>query len=107
MREAQQFAKWVKQLLTSAFFPILAVGLFALGGCGSSSVSAPAVIPSIAAPAPGTIPSTIAEGKVSHIVVIVQENRSFDNLFYGYPGADSATSGRTSRGRASRCMRFR
>jgi len=30
--------------------------------------------------------------------VIVQENRSFDNLFRGYPGADSASSGRTSGG---------
>jgi phospholipase C len=26
-------------------------------------------------------------------VIIVQENRSFDNLFSGYPGADSATTG--------------
>jgi phospholipase C len=30
---------------------------------------------------------------IKHIVVIVQENRSFDNLFYGFPGADTATSG--------------
>jgi phospholipase C len=28
--------------------------------------------------------------KVQHIVVIVQENRSFDNMFNGYPGADTA-----------------
>ena len=30
---------------------------------------------------------------IRHIVVIVQENRSFDNLFSGFPGADSATTG--------------
>ena len=30
---------------------------------------------------------------IQHIVVIVQENRSFDNLFSGFPGADSATTG--------------
>lgn len=30
---------------------------------------------------------------IKHIVIVVQENRSFDNLFQGYPGADSAASG--------------
>jgi len=31
--------------------------------------------------------------KVKHIVVIMQENRSFDNLFHGFPGADTVESG--------------
>jgi phospholipase C len=30
---------------------------------------------------------------IQHIVVIVQENRSFNNLFYGFPGADTAKYG--------------
>lgn len=30
---------------------------------------------------------------ILHVVVIVQENRSFDNLFATFPGADGATSG--------------
>ena len=30
---------------------------------------------------------------IQHIVVIMQENRSFNNLFMGFPGADTATSG--------------
>jgi phospholipase C len=30
---------------------------------------------------------------IQHVVVIVQENRSFDNLFGSFPGADGATSG--------------
>ena len=30
---------------------------------------------------------------IKHIVIIYQENRSFDNFFYGFPGADSATTG--------------
>ncbi|MGA8533971.1 MAG: alkaline phosphatase family protein [Candidatus Tumulicola sp.] len=30
---------------------------------------------------------------IQHVVVIMQENRSFDNLFHGFPGADTATSG--------------
>ena len=37
-------------------------------------------------------------GKISHVVYIVQENRSFDNLFQGYPNADTVSSGKNSRG---------
>jgi phospholipase C len=34
-----------------------------------------------------------ARSKIRHVVIIVQENRSFDNLFHGYPGADTASFG--------------
>ncbi len=37
-------------------------------------------------------------GKIKHVVYIVQENRSFDNLFQGYPGADTVSSGKNSKG---------
>ncbi len=37
-------------------------------------------------------------GKIKHVVWIVQENRSFDNLFQGYPGADTVSSGKGSKG---------
>jgi phospholipase C len=37
-------------------------------------------------------------GKIEHIVYIVQENRSFDNLFQGYPGADTVSEGKNSKG---------
>ena len=37
-------------------------------------------------------------GKITHVVFIVQENRSFDNLFHGYPGADTVSSGKNSQG---------
>jgi len=36
---------------------------------------------------------------IDHIIVLVQENRSFDNLFATFPGADGATSGKTHDGR--------
>jgi phospholipase C len=32
--------------------------------------------------------------KIQHVVFIVQENRSFNNLFYDYPGADTAKTGK-------------
>jgi phospholipase C len=38
-------------------------------------------------------------GKIKHIVYIVQENRSFNNMFYGYPGAYTVTEGKDSMGR--------
>jgi phospholipase C len=47
-------------------------------------------------PSPAVPQSTvtpIAGSPIQHIVVIMQENRSFDNLFNGYPGADTAQSG--------------
>jgi phospholipase C len=37
-------------------------------------------------------------GKIEHIVFIVKENRSFDNYFGTFPGAEGATSGAISTG---------
>jgi phospholipase C len=68
--------------------------LLALAACsaGSPAASLPAgrmLLPSL----------TSGAGKIEHVVYIVQENRSFDDLFYGYPGADTVTRGRDSKGR--------
>jgi phospholipase C len=35
---------------------------------------------------------------IQHVVVIIQENRTFDNLFNGYPGANTVTQGLDSAG---------
>ena len=40
---------------------------------------------------PNQIPT--ASSTIKHIVIIMQENRSFDNLFNGFPGADTVASG--------------
>jgi phospholipase C len=37
-------------------------------------------------------------GKITHVVYVIQENRSFDNLFQGYPGADTVSEGMNSSG---------
>jgi phospholipase C len=37
-------------------------------------------------------------GKIRHVVIIFQENRTPDNLFHGLRGADTARSGKNSRG---------
>ena len=44
--------------------------------------------------------ATGSDPKIQHIVVIVQENRSTDNLFHGFPNADIADSGVNSTGEA-------
>ena len=48
----------------------------------------------------GSIGSTLAPSSggaqadpIQHVVILVQENRSFDNLFAGFPGADTALQG--------------
>ncbi len=35
----------------------------------------------------------ITNTPIQHVVIIIQENRSFDNLFNGYPGANTVQSG--------------
>lgn len=36
---------------------------------------------------------TQAPGKIAHVVILIQENRTFDNLFNGFPGSDTVTEG--------------
>ncbi|HKE37101.1 MAG TPA: alkaline phosphatase family protein, partial [Candidatus Baltobacteraceae bacterium] len=66
--------------------------LAALAGCGGSPnvpvapVAAPQLQRSTASP-------------IEHIVILIQENRSFDNLFATYPGADGAKNAKMSTGR--------
>lgn len=45
-------------------------------------------------------PPTPAPAKIEHVVIIVQENRSFNNLFMGYPGAHTVDRGFDSDGRS-------
>jgi phospholipase C len=56
------------------------VTLMLLTACGGSSAG------------PGPTPTTVADAsgihKIQHVVVIMQENRSFDQYFGTYPGAD-------------------
>jgi phospholipase C len=39
-----------------------------------------------------------AASPIQHVVIVIQENRSFDNLFAGFPGADTVSSGVNSLG---------
>ncbi|HEY1866773.1 MAG TPA: alkaline phosphatase family protein, partial [Candidatus Cybelea sp.] len=67
----------------------------AASGCGGIQSSLPSMQQSNALRAL----NETGAGKISHIVYIVQENRSFNNMFMGYPGAHTVTTGRTSSGK--------
>ena len=47
----------------------------------------------------GTHFSDSARDHIKHVVIIIQENRSFDNLFHNFPGADTAEYGYVHDGR--------
>ncbi|HEY1654231.1 MAG TPA: alkaline phosphatase family protein [Candidatus Tumulicola sp.] len=57
-------------------------------GCGSSALQGAAN---------ALVPHGIVRGHsaspIQHVIVIMQENRSFDNFFYDFPGANGASSG--------------
>jgi phospholipase C len=36
---------------------------------------------------------------IQHVVIITQENRTFDYMFQGYPGANTASTGKNSKGK--------
>ncbi len=83
--------------------PIRAVAILvatlALGACAQARTSWPvdsALVPVVPAAA---FRLRQLHGKIQHVVIIVQENRSFDDLFQGYPGADTVASGKDSKGR--------
>lgn len=75
-------------------FALTAIGLAAGCSGGGGQAYAPAQFADLA--------PVIPDGSalhIKHVIVIVQENRSFDNLFGTFPHADGATSGKTHDGR--------
>ncbi len=67
-------------------------GILLAAACTSGSVGRP-VPPSSASATPSTSPSApaVVAGdihKIKHVIVIMQENRSFDTYFGTFPGAD-------------------
>ncbi|HEY1975686.1 MAG TPA: alkaline phosphatase family protein [Candidatus Baltobacteraceae bacterium] len=62
--------------------------LAALAGCGGSSGMPLPPHPN------ATHVNRSTASPIQHVVILIQENRSFDNLFATYPGADGATHGK-------------
>lgn len=51
----------------------------------------PVVMPALASPVTGS--------KIQHVIVVIQENRTMDNMFNGFPNADTVLQGADSRGK--------
>ena len=79
---------------TTTILPPAAVALL-LCACSAGGVSS---VPQGAASLVRGIHRNASSSKIQHIVIIVQENRSFNNLFYGFPGAKTAKSGYDTNG---------
>jgi len=72
--------------------PLAVATLLVLAGCS------PAALPYMHSSVALQALDATGAGKIKHVVFIVQENRSFDNMFQGYPGADTVSSGKNSKG---------
>jgi phospholipase C len=70
----------------SLAFAAATLALTACGGAGDSSITG-------SLPPPDQHHGT-GSTPIQHVVLIVQENRSFDNLFAKFPGANGATRGK-------------
>ncbi|MGB7015945.1 MAG: alkaline phosphatase family protein [Candidatus Cybelea sp.] len=65
-------------------------------GCSGNAVREPILPPPDAQGL--SLVSGSGQGKIKHVVYIVQENRSFNDLFMGYPNARTSTTAKTSTG---------
>ncbi len=72
------------------------VAAFTLCACSGPGSPPPASLPPASVVA--AMRASTGSGKIDHVVIIIQENRSLDNLFQGYPGADTRSYGFTSTG---------
>jgi phospholipase C len=93
-RAATRRAMREGRLGTRSFFTGLILSV-ALVSCAGKAGSAGGVLPlpPVSASQSGSIGNYI-----KHVVIVVQENHSFDNLFATFPGADGATTGKMSDG---------
>src|SRR5512140_2980806 len=65
---------------------VLLIAICLLSACGSQA-PAQGSVPQAALPVTGTGPLAAARAHIKHVVIVMQENRSFDNYFGTYPGA--------------------
>jgi phospholipase C len=79
---------------------LVGVTLLLLSGC--SPTSGLDGVQSAAGFAPNFKAVSPAGKYIRHIVIIIQENRTFDNIFAGFPGADSSLFGYTHDGKKIR-----
>src|SRR5579864_8568676 len=74
---------------------LTALALLVAAGCAAHGASPPASAPGASTRGASTLSSARKHKTtpITHVVVIIQENRSFDNLFQGFPGANTQNFG--------------
>jgi|HubBroStandDraft_4_1064222.scaffolds.fasta_scaffold00010_63 phospholipase C len=77
---------------------MLLAALVTLAGCGGALNSTPQAALQNNTATRG-ISNATDSGKIDHVIYVVQEGRSFDDLFQGYPGADTTSTGEISSGK--------
>jgi phospholipase C len=77
---------WGRVAVVAAALSVIAAACSSGGNKGASPTTTTSK-PSTSSPAGGAV-TTADIHKISHVVVIMQENRSFDSYFGTYPGAD-------------------
>ncbi|MBV9232961.1 MAG: hypothetical protein JO030_02870, partial [Candidatus Eremiobacteraeota bacterium] len=77
----------------------LAAALMPAGCGGQNTMLSPAAFDGASNFARPSGADPQAKGKIKHVIIIVQENRSLNNLFMGYPGATTTKYGYDSRGK--------
>jgi phospholipase C len=70
------------------------VGMVGLSACGGGLATSPSVDPQSF-----KLQRMLGSSKIQHVVIVVQENRSFNNLFMDYPGATTQDFGYTTTGK--------
>ena len=83
-------------------FALAPAAIIALSSCAGSGL--PGARPQAANPQAvrglsSFLSATGSSSKIQHVIVVIQENRSFDNLFQGFPGADTRSYGYDSHGK--------
>jgi phospholipase C len=88
-------------------FALVATGIL-LTGCFLSNDGSGSSVPDVLEPGSVTSPSptggsdpaqiALARQHIDHIVFLIKENRTFDEMFGRFPGADGATEGKTCTG---------
>ncbi|GAC1412527.1 MAG: alkaline phosphatase family protein [Candidatus Velthaea sp.] len=80
-------------------YSALLISVAFMAGCGGGGTTAAIPPAKTAAQSAQTSVLPVMPGsKIKHVLILVQENRTVDNLFNGFPGADTVSTGVTHAG---------
>ena len=83
-----------RELLLRARCALPVAAALAAASCAGGN---PQNLPGQAAPA-GRVARSATASPISHVILVIQENRSFDDFFATFPGADGTTTGKMEGG---------